>query len=231
MIKKQPRIAAVIPAAGSGRRMGLDIPKQFIRVRGKEILAYTLEIFQMNRSITEIVVAADPLYFSTVERIAKKYAITKLKTIVPGGKERADSVLNALFVLAMKPDELVAVHDAARPLLPSEVLANSITLARRKGSALTAIKAPDTILSVDRSEFGYLDRSKIYIVQTPQIFRFGDLMKAYSIAKKTKFTATDESMLMRYAGFPVSIAEGSPLNFKITTKADIETMKKILGKK
>ncbi len=220
-------VTAVIPAAGAGIRMGTPLPKQYMKVHGKELIVYTMEVFQKNKAVNSIVVAAHPDYFPLIERLKKKYGITKLTAIVKGGKERQDSVSAAISSLSLLPTDLVAVHDAARPLLPQTVLTNAVKIAKEKGSALVCIKARDTLLQQTHSSAKYVDRSNVYYVQTPQIFQYGQLMKAMEKAKKEKFTGTDESMLMRRAKFHVEIVEGSMLNFKVTTKEDLDLLKNL----
>lgn len=220
-------VTAVIPAAGAGIRMGTPLPKQYMKVHGKELIVYTMEVFQKNKAINSIIIAAHPDYFPLIERLKKKYGITKLTAIIKGGKERQDSVSAALSSLSLLPTDLVAVHDAARPLLPQTVLTNAVKIAKEKGSALVCIKARDTLLQQTNFSAKYVDRSSVYYVQTPQIFQYGQLMKAMEKARKEKFTGTDESMLMRRAKFHVEIVEGSMLNFKVTTKEDLDLLKKL----
>lgn len=222
------RIIALLPAAGSGKRVGGSVPKQFITCNKKELLAYTLEVFQRNKLIHEIAIAVHPDYTSKVVKIKKKYGLAKLTRIVSGGKERQDSVFAALASLEAAPNDLIVVHDAARPLLPQQTLTNAIKHAKAHGSALVAIKAKDTLLQVDNEAWQYPDRNHIFYVQTPQIFRYSELLSAYTLANKNNYAATDESMVMHYAGFPVSIVEGSLLNFKVTTKEDLGIFKELI---
>ncbi len=219
---------AIIPAGGKGKRSGNVIPKQFIKLGGKELIIYTLEIFQKNNLIDEIVVASDPAYFKLLEELKGKYKLTKLNLIVKGGKERQDSVFNALKSIEAKTNDLVAVHDAARPLLPDEVLTSAINTAKLKGNAVVCIKAGDTIVKGNNKVKEYIDRGNIYYVQTPQIFKYSVLMRAMKKAYSEKFYGTDESMLVKRSGKQVNIVEGSLLNFKITTKADIELFRKLI---
>ncbi len=223
------RTVAIIPAAGSGSRTGSEIPKQFIRFNGKELIAYTLEVFQRSALVDEIVVATSGSGFEQLEEIKTKYGISKISTVVQGGKERQDSVRAALKAAKMSFDDLAAVHDAARALLPVEVLNKAILTASEKGSALVCIRAKDTIAFIDNDQLDYIDRSKILIVQTPQIFKYGELMHAFAEAYSENFYGTDESSLMRRAGFPVVISEGSAYNFKVTTKEDCELVERLIA--
>jgi 2-C-methyl-D-erythritol 4-phosphate cytidylyltransferase len=215
----------IIPASGKGLRSGHPIPKQYLKVQGKELIAYTIEIFQLSKYVNSIVVACDPLYFPLIQRIKKKNNFSKIINIVEGGRERQHSVFNALSSLYADKNDLVIVHDAARPLLPASVLSNAIKHAKKNGNALTCIKAKDTLMKGDDTVKLYLKRDDVFYVQTPQIFRFADLMEAMQSAKKKKFIGTDESMLVKRLGKKVHIVEGSSLNFKVTTNSDLELFK------
>lgn len=222
---------AIIPAGGKGKRGSTDIPKQYLKFSGKELIAFTLEIFQKNRFIDEIIISAEPAYFDLLNRIKEKNNLTKLSKIVEGGKERQDSVYNALKSISADEKDLIAVHDAARPLLPDNVLTNALNTAKEKGNALVCIKARDTLVKSDGKVQTYIDRNKIYNIQTPQIFSYKILMRAFDDAYKNKYYGTDESMLVSRIGEEINIVEGSFLNFKVTDKTDIEIFKKIISSK
>ena len=230
-----PRIIAIIPAAGKGKRFGGTTPKQFLKINGKEILAYTLEVFQKAKSVDEIIVSASREEFPRIKKLQKKYQLTKLIKIVEGGKKRQDSVYNALLSVNLNKNDLIIVHDAARPLLPEKVLEEAIRCAKKNGNALVCLQAKDTLLKKTKSEHTYLNRSQIYYVQTPQIFRYDQLLSAFEQAQKEKFIGTDESMLVQRTGLSrlmpgkkINLSEGSPFNFKITTGDDLEMLKSIL---
>lgn len=229
--KEMIQCTAIIPAAGSGKRVGGNTAKQFITVNGKPLLAYTLEVFQKSKLVTAIQVVASAEGIDTVQKIIKKYKITKALPVVQGGKERQDSVYNGLTAINGDDYSLVAVHDAARPLLPLSVLDSAITQASQSGSALVAIPAKDTLLQTGPSGHEYLDRSKIYTVQTPQIFRYRDMINAYTLAKQDNFYGTDESMVMARYRYPVFLSDGSSLNFKVTTAEDLALFKKLTASK
>jgi len=222
------RIFAIIPAGGKGIRSGYSAPKQYLKFNGKELIAYILEVFQKNILVNEILIAAHPDYFSIIEKLKKKFNLNKISQIVKGGNERQDSVYNALASLEAKENDLIIVHDAARPLLSQKILTNAINLAKRKGNAVVCIKAKDTLIKGKDYVVSYINREDVYYVQTPQIFTYKDLMEAIETAYKKKFRGTDESMLVKRLGKEIFIAEGSPLNFKITTKEDIEMFKKLI---
>jgi 2-C-methyl-D-erythritol 4-phosphate cytidylyltransferase len=217
----------IIPAGGKGKRGGTETPKQYLRFHGKELIAYTLEVFQKNNLVEEIIVSAEPEYFSLLEEIKKKFKLNKVSKIVEGGEERQDSVYNALKAIKADDNDLVAVHDAARPLLPEIILTKAINAAKEKGNALVCLKARDTLLKGDKIVKEYVDRSEIYYVQTPQIFRCRDLMNAMKNAYEKNFIGTDESMLIKEIDIDINIVEGSMFNFKITTMTDIEMFEKL----
>jgi 2-C-methyl-D-erythritol 4-phosphate cytidylyltransferase len=221
------RVFAIIPAGGKGKRSGTETPKQYLKFHGKELIAYTLEVFQKNNLVDEIIISAEPSYFSLLDEIKKKFNLTKISNIVEGGEERQDSVYNALKSIKASDDDLIAVHDAARPLLPANILTKAINTAKEKGNALVCLKARDTLLKGDQLVKEYVDRSEIYYVQTPQIFRYKDLKKAMKKAYEKKFIGTDESMLIKELGIDIDIVEGSMLNFKVTTMTDIEIFEKL----
>lgn len=224
---------AIIPAGGKGLRTGITLkgnaaPKQYLKVNGKELIVYTLQTFQKNKLIDRIIVAAEPEYFDLLIRLAKKYKLTKLKLIVEGGLTRQDSVYNALLSSQAGSDDLIVVHDAARALLPDAVLTNAIVSAKEKGNALVCIKAKDTLIKGNNTVKEYLNRDEVYYVQTPQIFKYKDLLRAMNKAYRENFTGTDESMLVKRTGRKVNIVEGSVFNFKVTTKEDIDLFKKLI---
>ena len=222
------KVIAIIPAGGKGIRSGLTTPKQYLKFNGKELIVYTLEVFQKNKLIDELIVAVSPFYFSLLQNLKKKYKLSKLTNIVEGGKERQNSVFNALNSLNANKNDLIVVHDAARPLLPQNVLTEAINTAKIKGNALVCLKVKDTLINGNKTVRNYLDRNEIYNVQTPQIFRYFDLMNAMNLAFKSKFYGTDESILVKRLGKKIHIVEGSPLNFKITTKEDLQILPKLL---
>jgi 2-C-methyl-D-erythritol 4-phosphate cytidylyltransferase len=214
---------AVIPAGGKGDRSGFPAPKQYLKFYNKELIAYTLDVFQLNNLIDEIIISAKGDYINLLNDLKKKYNLSKISKVVEGGNTRQDSVYNALKSMeSVSENDLVIVHDAVRPLLPQNVLTNAIEIAKQKGNALVCIKAKDTLVKGNRVVENYLDRDEVYYVQTPQIFPYSVLMKAMENAYENNYMGTDESMLVRQIGEKVNIVEGSVYNFKITTAEDVE---------
>ncbi|MDP2363640.1 MAG: 2-C-methyl-D-erythritol 4-phosphate cytidylyltransferase [Ignavibacteria bacterium] len=221
---------AIIPAGGKGLRSGLTTPKQFLKINGRAIIVYTLQTFQKNKLIDRIIIAAEPQYFNLLIKLVKKYKLNKVDLIVEGGKTRQDSVYNAVLSSGADDNDLLVVHDAARALLPGNVLTKAIETGKQKGNALVCIKAKDTLIKGKKTVDEYLNRDEVYYVQTPQIFKYRDLQRSLSKAQKEKFVGTDESMLVKRTGKKVNIVEGSVFNFKITTTEDVEMFRRVIRK-
>ncbi|MCF8411782.1 MAG: 2-C-methyl-D-erythritol 4-phosphate cytidylyltransferase [Melioribacteraceae bacterium] len=218
---------AIIPSGGSGKRSGSAEPKQYLKFNGKELIAYTLDAFQNSRLIDDIIISAQPEYFDLLEEIKLKYHFTKIMNIVEGGQERQDSVFNALKSIVAENKDIVAVHDAARPLLPQNSLESSILAAEKYGAAVVAIKAKDTLLRGNGIVTDFVDRSNIYYAQTPQVFEYKILYDALVKAQNENLKGTDESTIVKHFGNEVRIVDGSAFNFKITTQDDIELFRMI----
>ncbi len=219
---------AIIPSGGLGRRMNnppylaeKQTPKQYLKFQGKELIAYTLQIFQDSPHVEEIIIPAQKEFFPLLNEIKEKYSLGKIKSIVEGGSERQHSVFNALKSIGAEDEDLIIVHDAVRPLLPHDILYNAISAAKDYGAAVVALKAKDTLIKGTDSVHSYVDRNEIYYAQTPQIFRYKILFGAMKKAEDENFTGTDESMIVHRSGYKVKIVEGSSLNFKITNPDDI----------
>ncbi|MFZ1291938.1 MAG: 2-C-methyl-D-erythritol 4-phosphate cytidylyltransferase [Melioribacteraceae bacterium] len=218
----------IIPSAGSGSRFNSPIPKQYVKVLGKELIVYTIEVFQNSNEIDEIIIPTDKNYFNLLYELKEKYNFNKISKIVEGGIERQDSVYNGLKSKEFKDEDLILVHDAARPLLSSKLLHFSLNEANKFDSIVVAIKARDTLISGSEFVEKYEDRSQIYYAQTPQIFRYKILINSFEIAKKQNFKATDESMLVKNAGYKVKVVVGEFINFKITENNDLNIFEKLL---
>lgn len=216
---------AIIPSGGIGKRLESSLPKQYVKINGKELIAYTLEIFQKCKLIDEIIISAQPDFFSLIEKIKSTYNISKLSKIVEGGKERQDSVFNALKEIDGNDTDIIAVHDAARPLLPIPVLETALQTAKKFDNVIVATKATDTLVSGENFVNAYLDRSSTFHVQTPQISKFNILLDAMESAYNENYVGTDESILLYRASKKIKIVEGSFFNFKVTTQSDLDLFK------
>lgn len=220
---------AIIPSGGESKRFGGEIPKQYFNINGKEIIVYTLEVFQNCELIDEIIIAAKTEYFALLHELKEKYNLNKISKIVEGGKERQDSVFNALSSIAAEENDFVAVHDAARPLLSNQILLTALNAAEKFDSIVTALKARDTLIKGKETVEEFLNRNEIYYAQTPQIFRYNILSDAMKKAYKENLTGTDESMIVKNAGYDVKIVDGDLRNFKITNSSDIDLFKSIIS--
>ena len=225
---------AIIPAGGVGKRIGGNIPKQFIQINSKEIIAYTLSVFDKCKLIDEIAVAVSREYFSLMKKIVEENSFTKNIIIAEGGKTRQDSVFSAIASVSPGTEDFICVHDAARPFLSLEILQRALFEAESKGNAVVAIKARDTLAAInsdseeDTIVANYPEREKIFYIQTPQIFRFDFFSKAMDYFSSSGFQGTDESMLAFNLGEKINLVEGELKNFKITTKEDLDFAAEIL---
>jgi 2-C-methyl-D-erythritol 4-phosphate cytidylyltransferase len=226
------KVFAVIPSGGIGKRTSYSIPKQYIQINGKEIIAYTLEVLQKCGMVDHIIIAAQKEYFNLIEDIKQKYHLTKLLKPVEGGSERQFSVFNAVKSIDANSDDIILIHDAVRPFISENILESSIRTANEFGGAVVAIKAKDTLMKGNDEVVSYLDRSETYYVQTPQVFKYGIFIDSMKKAEQNNFIGTDESMLVFNAGYKVKIVPGSSFNFKITCDEDLllfETISKVLN--
>ncbi len=214
----------VIPAAGSGRRMAAEVPKQYLSVAGASLLEHTLQALLACPDIRGLVVVLDPS-----DRRADSVASLADPRIMrtAGGAERADSVLAGLERLAevARDDDWVLVHDAARPCLPVGVAKTLIdTVLRTNTGAILAQRMTDTVKQVDDEQriTATVDRSALWRAQTPQMFRLRDLREALRGAIANDVLVTDEAMVMEMAGFPVRVVEGPSSNIKVTVPEDLK---------
>jgi 2-C-methyl-D-erythritol 4-phosphate cytidylyltransferase len=213
---------ALIPAAGIGKRMDEDIPKQFLPICGKPVIAATLEQFQRCPAIDAIIVAVGKDYYEAVQKITKDFAITKLIHVVAGGIQRQDSVWSALQS-APTDAEIIVVHDAVRPFVTGKDIQSVINAGKIYGAAILAVRTKDTVKVSDEQEFvlNTLDREYLWNVQTPQAFKRAVLYTALQKATIEHFIGTDEASIVENYGGDVKIVEGSYSNIKITTKEDL----------
>jgi len=224
------KVAAIIPAAGSGIRMGLSSPKQFYELGGDPILIHTLRVFQQIEAIGHIVVVVPTESCSWVEDLVQSNHLTKVYRVIAGGNERQDSVLFGLKVL---PDdvELVLVHDGVRPFVPVRVVENCLQEAEKSGAAMAAIQVKDTLKAVSSQKVieKTINRTDVWQAQTPQVAKKELLLEAYALAAEKKdFIATDEAGLLELLGCPVKVVEGSEKNIKITRPEDLILAEAIL---
>ncbi|NIA28897.1 MAG: 2-C-methyl-D-erythritol 4-phosphate cytidylyltransferase [Actinobacteria bacterium] len=216
------KVTAIIVAAGSGKRFGGQVKKQFMEINGKPVLRYTLERFQTCDKIDDIsvVVPQESIQWLTSE-IPDRWGISKVKNIISGGSDRQDSVWAALKELD-DDVEIVAVHDGVRPFIASAMIAKLVDAAGKYGAALVGVKPKDTIkLTREAVVIETLDRRSLVSVQTPQVFTRELLVKAYQKAQLDEYKSTDDSALVENLGEKVIVLEGSYQNIKITSPEDV----------
>lgn len=220
----------VIVAAGTGSRMNMGINKQFIKLEGKEIIAYTIEKFYNNSNIEDIVVVVkeDESDFFKKE-ILDKYNFKNIK-IAYGGKERQDSVYNGLKLLDKKC-HVVLIHDGARPFVSDKIIDNCIEEVKNHKAVVVGVPVKDTIKVIDKDKYivDTPNRSVLWAVQTPQTFDYNILIDSYKDAFKNGFYGTDDAMLVERIGYKVKMVEGSYNNIKITTQEDLNIGSQILS--
>ncbi|MEX0649301.1 MAG: 2-C-methyl-D-erythritol 4-phosphate cytidylyltransferase [Balneolaceae bacterium] len=221
-----------MPAAGSGKRLGENTPKPYLEIAGKTILEHTLLCFAQIEGIEEIVVPASDEYKDLTYEILKRVFPGRKVQVVPGGKERQDSISNALGQISPEI-HLVAVHDAVRPFVNRRTIEDCFEKAAETGAAIVAVPAKDTIkkAGADGIIYNTPDRNNIWQAQTPQVFERELLMKAYQLARENRFTGTDDSSLVEKAGGQVTLVEGTRENFKITWPLDFQLAELLLNKK
>lgn len=223
---------AIIIAAGSGTRMGLDVPKQFINVYDKPILIYTLEAFEKHPCIDAIEVVCLKGWEQVLSVYAKQWNITKLKWIVTGGSTGQESIRNGVFNLEGKcaENDVVIIHDGIRPLVDDFVLSDIIATCEEKGNAVTSMPYNEQIFVMDDecSTTRYIPRETLRRVSTPQAYQFGRLDRAYHEAFEkgigihgSHYTNT----MMVELGERLYFAAGSDRNIKLTTPGDLELFK------
>lgn len=217
------RVVALIPSAGGGRRFGSPVQKQFLPLAGKPLLVHTLQPFQMSPSIQEILLVVPSDWVDKVmDVIVKPYDLHKVKRAVPGGALRQESVRLGLEALESIWD-VVMIHDGARPFVTDEMIARSIKETLVHGATFVGVPAIDTIKEVDPEGQvqSTLDREKLWMVQTPQSFRFEMIVRAHREAERVGFVGTDDASLVERLGYKVRALLGSYDNIKVTTPEDL----------
>lgn len=230
---------AVILAAGSGKRMGSEQPKQFLKLLGRPILAYSIEAFERNGSIDDIIVVGNQEFMDETREVANAVGAKKLRAVIPGGAERSDSTLAAInYVNSFSPAEMrgetvnLLFHDAARPLVGDEILARVCERLKEDEAVSVCLPTPDTIVEAEGAQMtGTLERSRLRRMQTPQAFRLHIIAEAYRRAKADPdFRATDDcGVVLKYVPeAKISLVEGDEANMKLTTPHDLPLLEKIL---
>ena len=221
---------AIVLAGGTGSRMSLDMPKQFAVVKGKPIMAYTLSVFQNSPLVDSIYLVSHKEYFEQSKSIIEQYNITKVRNIIEGGQTRQESVFNALKQINAKDDDIILIHDCARPLVDEQIIKDNIEQCKLHEAVETAVKAVDTTIEVSEEQFeNSLNRDKLYQVQTPQAFKYKLIKEAHENAIKNKLAnITDDAQLVAKLGHKVFIVNGKKTNLKVTTDEDLKILEALL---
>ena len=224
------RTQVIIPAAGSGARFNSDIPKPLILLKGKEIIVYSLEVFDRCQMVNGIVVVAPLEHCALFEEVIKKYPFKKSIKVVAGGHSRSESVFNGLKTIDPNTD-YVLVHDAARPLITLKVVEDSICACHVSKAIVVAVQVKSTIKRTDpltKDINATLDRNILWEAQTPQVFAYELLNQAHQ--RGIGLEATDDAFLVERYGAKVKIFEGEYRNIKITTPEDLKIAEVLLEK-
>jgi len=223
------RIAAIIPAAGLGTRMGAETPKQFLELDGVPLIIFALRRLATCSAITDFFISTRAEDIVSLQDRVGKSALGRPARVVHGGDTRQQSVANALAQVD-PATEIVLVHDAVRPFVTTEQINRVISEARSRGAAILGIPAIDTVKEVKRASLpedvalitATIPRERIVLAQTPQAFTYALLRDAFRKAQQDDVTASDEAALVERFGHDVFVVLGSERNFKITRPADME---------
>jgi 2-C-methyl-D-erythritol 4-phosphate cytidylyltransferase len=211
------QLYAIIVAGGSGKRMGADTPKQFIELAGRPVLMHTIERFREFNEKIEIITVLPENQLRYWRELQAKYSFNVPQTLVKGGSARFFSVRNGLeFVTA---PGLVAIHDGVRPLVSSDTIRRCFEEAGKSGSAVPVISPLDSLRMIDEKGNEVVDRRKIRIIQTPQVFDSVLLKKAYTQKYQPEFT--DDATVFELMGEKINLVDGNRENIKITTPEDL----------
>lgn len=226
------KVYVILTAAGKGERFSKPTkqnkPKQFISLLGKPVILHSLLRFQKCKFVDEILITAGIEYFDYIHSLAAANRITKLTRLVEGGKTRFESVRNAFSEILGNAGDLVLIHDAARPNISADKIDKIINVSMSSGEVIYASKVSETLKRGKKAIVTEtLSREDLWLVQTPQVFRFGVLDKCYKKSRKRN-DFTDESGMVESAGYKVKLIEGSIENIKITSVSDIALLRKIM---
>ena len=213
---KDKQVTAIITAAGKGSRMGASLPKQFLKIGNKTILEKAILPFEKAECIDHILVVSGAEFVEVCQDICQ--GMTKVRKVIEGGKERQDSVNNALKLVE---EGYVLIHDGARPHITEKVILNVLEDVSKVGAAVAAVPVKDTIRQQCEDGGKTLKRSELYSVQTPQGFEVSLIKEAFAKAYEDGFYGTDDAGLVDRMGKTVAISEGDYANIKITTKEDM----------
>lgn len=222
-MNNKKKTAVIIAAAGTGKRMGSSIPKQYLKIGGEPILLKSVRAFCDNKEIDWIVVVTNGDYIQACLEMKDRYGLDKIQAVIEGGEERQDSVYRAIVEIdRLCPEiEYVLVHDGARPFVRQETINAVLEAAEEKGAAVACVPVKDSIRQEKDGESANLPRQRLYAVQTPQGFQKEILRKAYEQAFADGYYGTDDATLAERIGQSVTLVRGTYDNIKITTREDM----------
>lgn len=223
------KYSVIIPAAGQGKRMKAGMNKQFLELRGEPLIIHTVRLFVHDASCQKIVLVANRDECVMMKTLMEKYQLSKV-VVIEGGEERQDSVRNGLAYV--EEEQIVLVHDGARPFVTDVVIKRLIHKAAKSGAATVAVPVKDTIKRVFSGKvIDTLKRDELWLIQTPQAFKAPLLKEAHKRALEAELIGTDDASLVEWLGHEVVISEGDYQNIKLTTPEDIVFAEAIMQEK
>ena len=229
--RQTPLVVALVPAAGRGLRMGGSVPKQFLSLGGEPLIMQSLRMLQAAPVVDQIILAVPSADIGYCEHeIVSRHRFTKVMKVVAGGAERQDSVRYALA--QVPPDtDIVLIHDAVRPFVTQRMIDEVVAAARKDGAAIIALPMRDTVKQVrtDGMIERTVDRTLLWLAQTPQAFRRDWIETAHRKAHAEGVRATDDAFLVEWLGYSVAVVEGSGENIKVTRPEDMVIGEAILA--
>ena len=224
-------VTAIIVAAGKSERMGAGTDKAFLNLGPKPVLAWSLLAFERSSDVDQVVVVVRKDQIVATKALVRMFGISKIRAIVAGGAKRQDSVMNGLKEVD-SDTRVVVVHDGARPCVKPEMIAETVKAAKRAGAAVVGCHIWDTVKFVEKGSTVTRteDRSKLWVVQTPQAFSTSLIRRAYAEVAKQKVEVTDDAAAVELLGEPVKIVETNVPNIKITTVEDLRVAAAVILK-
>ena len=220
---------AIIPTAGSGTRFQSSVPKPLVLLKGKPIIVHTLQAFERSLSVSSVIVVVPKDLITQYNQYVKRFRLKKVARVVAGGKSRGESVYNGLQCVD-KATDIVVVHDGVRPLVETHMIDEAVKQCRKQDAVVVAVPVKPTIKQVDPKSLyvkATLDRTTLWEIQTPQVFKANTLKRAYANANRE---ATDDAALVEALGVKVKILKGDYRNIKITTTEDLSVAETFLKK-
>lgn len=217
----------IIVAGGTGVRMDHEVPKQFIKVAGKPVIVYSIEKFLAYDNNIHVVVVSHPDYLKVAHLILEEYFPGNKFQLTNGGTTRFESVKNGLNLIK-DGNGIVAIHDAARPLVNIATIKNCFAVAEEKGNAVPVDTVYQSLRQIENEKSKAVNRNDFKIVQTPQCFKISLIKKAFSQNYSEAFT--DDATVLEKTGIEINLVEGNSENIKITTQADLKIAEALLKK-